>query len=52
MVNSIWILGVLVKTEEFMVCKLKVKKKNCKIELLKLSGYLMRVLQVIERSLG
>ena len=28
------------------------KQKNCKIELLELSSYWMRVLQVIERSSG
>ena len=28
------------------------KKKDCKIELLELSGYWMRVLQVTERSSG
>ena len=38
-----------------MIGKLKineVKKNNCKIELLELSGYWMRVLQVTERSSG
>ena len=38
-----------------MIGKLRidsVKKKDCKIELLELSGYWMRVLQVIERSSG
>ena len=32
--------------------RLSKKKKDCKIKLLELSGYWMRVIQVIERSSG
>ena len=51
--NSIWISGFdknrgvgCVQTEN------KLSKKNCKIELLELLDYWMRVLQVTERSSG
>ena len=58
--NSIWISGfdknrgVLVKTVRVgcVQTENKLSKKNCKIELLELSGYWMRVLQVTERSSG